>query len=358
VALQLSLNQRPFLVLIQMAILLSALYFLRNYIPYAMSYVERFMGSREAVLAILLAIIFILGYFGEIAGFNDAIIALFIGFILSQYVVERPQLLDRLRGLTYGLFEPLFFGGLGLSVSLGFVINEAIPLMALIIALFLTKFTLGYATSILRGARNPLFAAIGSTFKGGVDGALLLAGLTVGVVSSRVYSISIVTILVIVLVCPLLLKLRISSVKDQISTRQGDNLLLPYIKWFSKNVTAEEMSRTLPNVILKGEEPLDRAIREMTDLRILGAVVTNDYGRPIGIVLLNNVVNLDPETRVKLKVEDVMEKEVPLVSSSAPAWEAMEIMKSKDLPLVAVVDEEGRVVGTISERELLLYMTK
>jgi Kef-type K+ transport system membrane component KefB len=358
VALQLSLNQRPFLVLIQMAILLSALYFLRNYIPYAMSYVERFMGSREAVLAILLAIVFILGYFGEIAGFNDAIIALFIGFILSQYVVERPQLLDRLRGLTYGLFEPLFFGGLGLSVSLGFVINEAIPLMALIIALFLTKFTLGYATSILRGARNPLFAAIGSTFKGGVDGALLLAGLTVGVVSSRVYSISIVTILVIVLVCPLLLKLRISSVKDQISTRQGDNLLLPYIKWFSKNVTAEEMSRTLPNVILKGEEPLDRAIREMTDLRILGAVVTNDYGRPIGIVLLNNVVNLDPETRVKLKVEDVMEKEVPLVSSSAPAWEAMEIMKSKDLPLVAVVDEEGRVVGTISERELLLYMTK
>ncbi|BBD72910.1 hypothetical protein HS1genome_1299 [Sulfodiicoccus acidiphilus] len=357
IALQISLGDRPLIVIAQVGVLMGGLYVVRNYIPKAMIYVEKFVGSREAVLALLLAMVFLLGYAGQIAGFNDAIVALFVGFTLSEYVGERPQLLERLRGVTYGLFEPLFFGGLGLSISLELVANFVLPLLELIAVILISKLCLGYLTSLMRGAKNPFFAAVGSTFKGGVDGALLLAGLEASVVSPRVYSIALISILAIVLICPSLLKTRVSTVKDQITLSQGRSLLLPYVKWFSRNVTAEEVSRTLPNVILRAQEPLELATRRMMELRILGAVVTDERGSPIGVVLLNDVINMSPERRARLTVGDVMNRDVPVVESWEAAWEVIEIMRKRDIPLVAVVDEEGRAVGTVSERELLLYIT-
>ncbi|MCL5068174.1 MAG: cation:proton antiporter, partial [Thaumarchaeota archaeon] len=76
--------------------------------------VESHFQGREAVFAVIIAFILLLGFIGEITGFNSAIVALFLGLLLQNFFAARPVLLEKMHAFTYGFFEPLFFVGLGL----------------------------------------------------------------------------------------------------------------------------------------------------------------------------------------------------------------------------------------------------
>ncbi|MDG6965691.1 MAG: cation:proton antiporter, partial [Nitrososphaerota archaeon] len=76
--------------------------------------VEARFKSREAVFAIIITILLIAGFVGEVTGFNAAIVALFLGLLMQKFLAARPVLMEKLRSFTYGFFEPLFFAGIGL----------------------------------------------------------------------------------------------------------------------------------------------------------------------------------------------------------------------------------------------------
>lgn len=76
--------------------------------------VEARFKSREAVFAMIIAILLITGFVGQVTGFNAAIVALFLGLLMQKFLAARPVLMEKLRSFTYGFFEPLFFAGIGL----------------------------------------------------------------------------------------------------------------------------------------------------------------------------------------------------------------------------------------------------
>lgn len=337
------------------ALFLVGLFALRKQFPKVIVGVERFVGSREAVLALMLALVFIVGYFGELVGFNAAIAALFLGYMFSRYLERAPRILERLRGLTYGFFEPIFFGGLGLSVNLKLVAVHFSLLLGLVLAILGTKLFVGLAAGALTGSEPRWSLAFGSAFKGGVDGALLLSALTLGVISGGVYSAGVVAILILVIIGPIGLKKVLSRVET--SSEEGVYLTHSFIRMYAEGVPASKVAMTFPEIVVEEHERLKVAIEKMSKLNVFGAVVISAERRPVGTLFLNDLIELGEKEYQSLEVGSVMRDTFVQASEDTPASELIEIFHNSGVPVVAIVDEEGRVTATVTERELYLFLT-
>jgi len=337
------------------AVFLVGLFALRRQFPKVIVGVEKFVGSREAVLALMLALVFIVGYFGELVGFNAAIAALFLGYMFSRYLERAPQILERLRGLTYGFFEPIFFGGLGLSVNLKLVAVNPALLTGLVLAILGAKLAVGLITATATGSEPRLSLAFGSVFKGGVDGALLLSALTLGVISGGVYSAGIVAILILVVVGPVGLKRVLSRVET--FSEEGVYLTHSFIRTYAEGVPASKVATTFPEIVVYEHEKLKIAIEKMSKLNVFGAVVVNSERRAVGTLFLNDLIELGEKDYQSLEVGSVMRDTFVQVAQDTPASELIEIFHNSGVPVVAVVDDEGRTIATVTERELYLFLT-
>lgn len=338
-------------------LLISVLYVLRQWVPAGIKFIEKSVNSREASFALMVAAVLIMGYLGTVARFNDAMVALFVGVAFSKYISERPNLLERLHAFTFGFFEPLFFGGLGLLINVSVLTTSLGTLLLVVILTFSSKMGFGYLGGMIRSARHPGINAAASSLKGGVDGALLLAGLAAGVISSLLYSVALVAIMLQLVIGSLILKALKGRISDQIKPDSEVTLTHSYIKWLAQGVPSIKIAQMLPDVILREDDTVSTGIQEMSRLNIPAAVIVNQEGRPMGSVTLASLAEV-PKTKHNVKtLGEVMRPDVASVSADTPAWELLDIFSATGLPVVAVVDSEGRAIGTASEREFLLYLT-
>jgi Kef-type K+ transport system membrane component KefB len=148
----------------------------RYLLPKILEKVESHIQAREGVFAVMVAAILILGFAGQIVGFNSAIVALFLGIFLRRFFESRPVVSEKLQSFTYGFFEPLFFAGLGLYFVR--ITLQLVPATLTVFAVGLgSSVLLGFTLSKLYGV-EPLRNAFGVSVKGGVDSALLVTALT------------------------------------------------------------------------------------------------------------------------------------------------------------------------------------
>ncbi|MEM3670623.1 MAG: cation:proton antiporter [Thermoprotei archaeon] len=336
--------------------LILALYFSRPFLVRFAKFIERAMKSREASFSLIVAAVLVAGYLGAVARFNDAMVALFLGVAFSRYISERPNLLERLHAFTYGFFEPLFFGGLGLFVDLKVFSSDWKILLLIVCLTFGSKMAFGYVGGLLRSARYPSINAVASSFKGGVDGALLLTGLTVGVISGFLYSAALVAIMLQITVGSILLKGLKSKVSDQIRSDTEVTLPHSYVKWLAQGVPAITIAKMLPDLVLDQEMRVEDALQKLS-ANIPAGVVIDAQGKPVGCVTLNDLAQV-PKTKQRLKaLREVMLRDVAAVDENTPAWELLDMFSETGVPIVAIVDSAGKVVGTASEKEFLLYLT-
>lgn len=108
----------------------------------------------------------------------------------------------------------------------------------------------------------------------------------------------------------------------------------------------------------QGASVLD-AVRTMNDGSV-GALIVNDRGRMIGIFterdVLRRVVGqqLEPAT---VRVDQVMTKQVICCTPATSIDEARELMRSRRIRHLPVLDSEGDVVGLISIGDLNAYQS-
>jgi CBS domain-containing protein len=101
------------------------------------------------------------------------------------------------------------------------------------------------------------------------------------------------------------------------------------------------------------------AVHKMNDCSV-GALIVNDEGRMIGIFterdVLRRVVGkqLDPAT---VHVAEVMTERVICCTPATSIDEAREVMRSRRVRHLPVLDSEGDVVGVISIGDLNAYQT-
>ncbi|MBI3866356.1 MAG: CBS domain-containing protein [Planctomycetia bacterium] len=110
--------------------------------------------------------------------------------------------------------------------------------------------------------------------------------------------------------------------------------------------------------IEQGASVLD-AVNMMNDCSV-GALIVNDVGRMIGIFTERDVLRrvigrqLDPAT---VRVGQVMTGRVICCTPATSIDEARELMRSRRIRHLPVLDAEGEVVGVISIGDLNAYQT-
>jgi len=308
-----------------------------KYIAKTLEAVEGYFKVREVEFATIISIILIVGFFADIYGFNSAIAALFLGFLLRDYFADRPHLRERLHAFTYGFFEPLFFVSIGL-----YFVRITPQLLFLSVALFLAVITSKFVSGFLMAKVHnidPILNGIGTSVKGGVDVSLLITALSSTLISQFQYSFTTLTITYVALLFPLIFKLKYG--RPKIETKKKLNLGIPV-----KEVVEEK-------VFVTCDDNLRQVVNLMNDKRVRALVVVNEGMRPISVITTATLLEIDPAYYERLNVCDVGLEDVEIVSEQTKVIDVLRRFRETETSVIAVVDREGKLLGVIYERELL-----
>ncbi len=108
-----------------------------------------------------------------------------------------------------------------------------------------------------------------------------------------------------------------------------------------------------PPLVVKKEEGIEEALKKLVDFGFAGAPVVDDRMKPVGVVFKKDLLRALKHLKEKpLKVSDVMDTDIKVLSLRDTLWEAEEVLAKYGKKLLPVVDEEGKVVGVITRLDL------
>jgi Kef-type K+ transport system membrane component KefB/CBS domain-containing protein len=313
-------------------------------------YVESKFRTWEALFTVIISVILLFGFIAELVGFNSAIAAFFLGVFTADYISNNAYLLEKLRALTYGFFEPMFFMGLGL-----YFVHINLALLYMGILAFAFSITVKGLSSAMAdkflnsGYLNNFFAI---SHEGGVDGAILLTALQLGLVSSGIYSFTMLAIMLLSIMGPLGFKGRLPPSKPKPSPSSK------FVSFELSKATAEELSKVLPTVAVKESITVEEAVRKANDLNARVLVVVSEDGRPLGYSNVHDLFKIVSYGQGNEIMGNTLLLPVPTVEGKAAASSVLDIFKVSDAQVIAVIDENRKLIGTILEREILRYILK
>ncbi len=112
---------------------------------------SRFKGNvSEFEFKLILLLILVIAVFSEKAGIEAAVIAFLVGVVTSELVIEHEKLYDKLNGIVFGFFAPIFFFNVGLNIEITYLIHDLWALLLLVL-LVLVGFAATYSGVYLAG---------------------------------------------------------------------------------------------------------------------------------------------------------------------------------------------------------------
>jgi len=310
--------------LVQSAAFVALVYMVgRHYLDEILMFIERHMAVKEAPFAIVVAMVIMAGYIAEALGFNAAVTALLLGVFLSEYMELRPLYLERIRAFTYGFLEPLFFIGIGVHAIRPSATTLVIS-AALLLAASLPKIAIASMEGF-QGRERLIYLA-----KGGVDAALLLSLLQAKLLGYNIYTATLVAVIASTI---------LSSLSFRVSERKPDALRLRL------------HDIDLDMDIIHVDERAEYAAKIVSEKG--AAVVVDEYMRPVGYVTAEDFVEADPQLLRRLPLRFFLRTEVPIVPADKTLVEILSDISLLHEPIIAVVNDRGEIVGTITTRKLL-----
>jgi Kef-type K+ transport system membrane component KefB len=300
----------------------------RHYLDEVLLFIERHMAVKEAPFAIVVSIVIMAGYIAEMIGFNAAVTALLLGVFLSEYMELRPLYLERIRAFTYGFLEPLFFIGIGVYAAKP--TPETIIYALLLLAVSAPPKIAASTKLGFKGRESFVLLA-----KGGVDAALLLALLEADMIDYPLYTAALLSILGSTI---------LSSLAFRVQERRPDIL--------RTRLADLELDMDIVHI----DEPAEYAARIVATKG--AAVVVDEKMRPVGYVVAEDFVDVDPHMLARIPVRYYLREPVPIVSSNTTLVELLSDITLLHEPIIAVVNERGEIVGTLTTRKLLSILMK
>ncbi len=135
----------------------------------------------------------------------------------------------------------------------------------------------------------------------------------------------------------------------------------PSIKFVTYELSrsnAEELSRVLPTVSVSEDQTVQEAVRKADELNTRVLVVINREGKPIGYSTVHDLFKMVSFGQGDVLMRDVFLMPVPKVNRFASGSEVLDLFKMSDAQVIAVVDDDGKLVGTILEKEVLRYLLR
>ena len=179
----------------------------------------------EGVIATTLIVVFLSAWFAEYVGEVAMITGAFLaGIFLRQTDVYRI-IDEKMHVIAYGFFVPIFFVGVGLQAdATQFEASDALLLAAISAVAIASKIIgCGLGARIAgEDTRSSLQIGVGMVSRGEVGLIVASVGLAQGLVSTNLFSVMVLMILITTLVTPILLKIVFAEEKEEQHAQHGD----------------------------------------------------------------------------------------------------------------------------------------
>ena len=163
----------------------------------------------QGVLTLALVVMLAFGVAAELLGGMAAITGAFIAGLMMARSGEKERVENGVHALAYGLFVPVFFVNIGLSVNARTLESEMVVFTLVIIMIAILGKWVGAGTGARLGGlnlRESVQLGAGMISRGEVGLIVAGVGITAGLVSSEEYSAIVAMVLVTTLVTPPILR--------------------------------------------------------------------------------------------------------------------------------------------------------
>ncbi len=332
------------LTLMGMVLLVAMIFAVGPWVSRFFEYIEGYIKVREVEFAAVVSLILVASFLAELVNFNSAVTALFLGILLRRYFKDRPELLEKLHGFTYGFFEPLFFVSIGLYFAR---ISLYLLLIGIAISLVLlsSKVAAGALAALALGS-DVLTNGLGTSTKGGVDASLLVSLLTMGFITKPTYSYLTLSLIVNALLVPLIFRAAFkpaTQINAAVRIRLNNGIM--------------SIGKQLKPLTATCGDDLRRIVNSMVERDVRAIVIVNEENKPLGYLSVHQLLEVDPAIYESTLACSLPLNELITVSSDARIIDVLRKFRETEAPIIGVVDHDNRLVATIYERELMRLLT-
>jgi Kef-type K+ transport system membrane component KefB len=177
-------------------------------LPRAVTWIDR-QPISEGLTAIVLCLILVFAWSAEVMGGLAAITGAFIAGVGLGRSALRDKIETKMRPITYGFLVPIFFVSIGLEADLRAIAGALLPFLIVLFVVAVVSKVIGAGLGArLAGLNNAesLRVGVGMISRGEVG--LIVAGIGVqqGIISSEIFTVVVVLVLLTTLITPLLLR--------------------------------------------------------------------------------------------------------------------------------------------------------
>jgi predicted transcriptional regulator len=98
---------------------------------------------------------------------------------------------------------------------------------------------------------------------------------------------------------------------------------------------------------------LQVVLEKCLDLDASAAVVIDRNGIPTGTIFLREIVALSEDELNSCTAKEYASAQVATVAGNELVLNLAEVFRQTCLPILAIVDDKGKLIGTIREREII-----
>jgi len=178
------------------------------------------LSISQGSLAFAIVTLLVYGLAAEVVGQMAALIGAFLAGLMFARTPEKSQIELGMTSLAYGLFVPIFFINIGLSIDLHVLQFNALWLILVVAVVSLVGKISGAAIGARLGGfpvNESLQLGTGMVARGEVSLIIAAAGSTAGLIDSRAFSAIVASVLITTLVTPPMLRFAFAHLHTKIA---------------------------------------------------------------------------------------------------------------------------------------------
>ncbi|MBC7192459.1 putative nucleotidyltransferase substrate binding domain-containing protein [Marinobacter sp.] len=145
----------------------------------------------------------------------------------------------------------------------------------------------------------------------------------------------------------------VSSLLEQVNQRIQSGAMASISSSNSLNTPLERYAIRNP-IVCSPDLPVRKAVARMHENNVGSIIITDDERHPVGIFTLRDLRTMVAEEKAPLDtpIRQVMTRAPSRLTARADAFEAAMLMAEHHFAHICVVDEDDRLIGVVSERDL------
>jgi CBS domain-containing protein len=318
------------------------------------------MKAKEASFGVVASVVLIVIWFSELVGVHGAIGALILGLGLSRLSdsPEHVEVIQGFRSFSHGVFVPVFFAGAGLYFSFSFLNLSLRYVLIFVVIALVGKFAGAYAGAKLGGIKNASFLGAGAIAKGGVELALLLSTLELGILNTEMFSLILFTIFALLFIAPLLLRGVTRELRPDESPSVIEESAVPLYCRYAYTTFRVKDVMSSPKARVSSDTTVERFLKQHIRLGYRNYFVVDRRERLVGLLRVTDLSAIPQKKQKRTLVKDVMRLNVPVVYPETTVHAALETLMKEGLNRMPVVspEEPTKVIGTFDKGDAIKIM--